>query len=79
LREVTKHFYVVVWTAAVQEYADAILDILDPNRELIKQRFYRQHCVKSEGGIYIKDLRMFDGIDLKDIVIVDNAVYSFGF
>ena len=30
-------------------------------------------------GVYIKDLRIFDGVDLKDIIIVDNAVYSFGY
>jgi len=35
--------------------------------------------VIAEGGIHIKDLRLFEGIDLKDIVIVDNAVYSFGY
>lgn len=29
--------------------------------------------------IYVKDLRMFEGISLKDIIIVDNSVYSFGF
>lgn len=29
--------------------------------------------------MYIKDLRIIKNRDLKDIVIVDNAVYSFGF
>ena len=28
--------------------------------------------------MYVKDLRIFKGIDLKDIILVDNAVYSFG-
>lgn len=30
-------------------------------------------------SVYIKDLRIFKDWDLKDIVIVDNAAYSFGF
>ena len=29
-------------------------------------------------GHYIKDLRVFKNIDLKNILLVDNAVYSFG-
>jgi CTD small phosphatase-like protein 2 len=29
--------------------------------------------------IYVKDLRIFQGIDLKDVLIVDNYVYSFAF
>lgn len=28
--------------------------------------------------MYIKDLRIFKNRDLKDMIIVDNAVYSFG-
>jgi TFIIF-interacting CTD phosphatase-like protein len=35
--------------------------------------------VQTEEGVYIKDLRIIANRDLKDIVIVDNAVYSFGF
>jgi len=39
---------------------------------------YREHCIKSDDNVYIKDLRVFKGRDLKDLIIVDNAVYSFG-
>jgi len=28
--------------------------------------------------VYVKDLRIFKNVPLKDIIIVDNAVYSFG-
>ena len=30
-------------------------------------------------GVHIKDLRVIAGRDLKDVVLVDNAAYSFGF
>ena len=30
-------------------------------------------------GIYVKDLRIFKGLDLKKVLIVDNQVYSFAF
>lgn len=79
LREARKFFYVVVWTASMQQYADAVLNLLDPNDELIDLRLYRQSCHQTEENVYIKDLRIFEGVDFKRIVIVDNAVYSFGF
>jgi len=54
---------------------------LDPENSLIHHRFYRESCyhyTNAEGeAFYLKDLRMFEEFDLKDIVIVDNAVYSF--
>jgi len=79
LREANKNFQVIVFTASHKFYADVVLDYLDPNRELIDFRLYRDHCFQSDDGVYIKDLRVVANRDLKDMVIVDNAVYSFGF
>jgi TFIIF-interacting CTD phosphatase-like protein len=70
----------MVFTASMKDYADPILDHIDPDGSLIHHWFYRESCVKIEvdgSSIYVKDLRMFEDFDLKDIVIVDNAVYSF--
>lgn len=69
----------VVFTASHQSYADVVLDFLDPKRELIEHRLYRDSCMETEEGVYIKDLRIIKNRNLKDMVIVDNAVYSFGF
>ena len=54
-------------------------DYIDPNHEFITHRLYRQHCFLTEEGYYVKDLRIFADRDLKDVVIVDNSVYSFAF
>lgn len=35
--------------------------------------------MQTEEGVYIKDLRIIKNRNLKDVVIIDNAVYSFGF
>lgn len=56
------------------------MDILDPNQELIQHRLYRDSwiAVELEGvTFYVKDLRILEGRELKDIVIVDNSVISF--
>lgn len=71
-----KLFEVIAFTASHRDYADAILDYLDKDKKLFHYRLYRQHCAKYDKNIYIKDLRVL-GRDLKNVVIVDNAPYSF--
>ena len=71
-------FEVAIFTASHQSYADAVLDkLIDPQRKY--PRLYRQHCIRTNEGIYIKDLRVIRNRLLKDIILVDNAVYSFCF
>jgi len=36
-----KYYEICVFTAGTQDYADAALDFIDPNREIIKHRLYR--------------------------------------
>lgn len=73
-----QYFEVCVFTASNHEYADTIIDYIDPTGELIQHRFYRDSCIKTTDNVYIKDLRIFKNVALKDIILVDNAVYSFG-
>jgi len=56
-----------------------VLDYLDPHHEYIEYRLYRDSCIKTEEGVHIKDLRIIKNRQMKDMVIIDNAVYSFGF
>jgi len=45
LKKAGKHFQVIVFTASEKEYADAILDLIDPDYKLIQARYYRDSCV----------------------------------
>ena len=78
LAEAVKYFEVVVFTASQKCYADVVLDYLDPTHELIHHRLYRENCLVIE-GVFMKDLRVFNNRRIQDIVIVDNAAYSFGY
>ncbi len=69
---------IIVFTASHYSYADIILDFIDPKKEIFDHRLYRQHCVISEEKLYLKDLRILNGRNLKDVVLIDNATYSFG-
>lgn len=59
LKRAAEIFQVIVFTASHQAYADVVLDLLDPTGELIEMRLYRDSCVKTNDGIYVKDLRIF--------------------
>jgi CTD small phosphatase-like protein 2 len=68
---------VAVFTASNASYANNVINYIDPTGELIQHRFFRPHCILQD-DVYVKDLRIFKNVHLKDILIVDNAVYSFG-
>lgn len=76
LQELSRVFEIVVFTSSHKNYADAILDYIDRNRQLIHHRLYREHCLNCGEDVYIKDLRIL-GRDLRQVVIVDNSPYAF--
>ena len=78
LKSANQLFQVVVFTASEQEYADPIIDYLDPTGELIQARYYRPSCFK-KNDFHVKDMRIFHQRKLTDIVLIDNSVYSFAF
>ena len=67
-------YELVIFTAAMQDYADWVLDQLDTER-LISYRLYRQHTSK-QSHVYLKDLSMV-GRDLSKTIIVDNVASNF--
>ena len=76
--ELSGDFEIIVFTASHECYAKAVLDYLDPEGKHIHHRLYRNHCVGTEQGLHIKDLRILGDRSLENVVIVDNASYSFG-
>jgi len=71
-----KYYDVYVFTASVREYADPLIDHIDPNH-LVKQRYFRESCILN-GDSYIKDLRVNSlRLDLSQTIIVDNSPISY--
>ena len=83
LNLIKKNYYIVIYTASHQAYADSVLDFMDPKKKYFKYRLYRNNCslIDVDGAkFYVKDLDIFNEYyDLKDIVIIDNSVLSFAY
>ena len=83
LQECAADFDTYVFTAGTQDYAEPLLDVLDPHRSLFQGRFYRQDCRRMPGSRqYLKDLEAVArkrglGEGLGRMVLVDNNPVSF--
>lgn len=76
MKEVSKKFEIVVFTASLAKYADPLLDVLDPEG-VVRYRLFREACVYHCGN-FVKDLTHL-GRTLESSVIVDNSPFSYLF
>lgn len=67
-------YEVVIFTAAMQDYADWVLDNIDKQKR-ITYRLYRQHASPT-GMVFVKDLSRI-GRPLNKTIIVDNVAENF--
>ncbi|KAJ3246226.1 Carboxy-terminal domain RNA polymerase II polypeptide A small phosphatase 1 [Chytriomyces hyalinus] len=74
LEKLGDDFEIVVFTASVPEYANAVLNRIDPGRR-IRHRLYREHCKLFHGG-WIKDLSKL-GRQMESIILLDNCAVSY--
>ncbi len=74
LNSLAPHYSLVVFTASVRRYADAVINLIDPDRR-IERRFFRSSCIRQEGQ-FIKDLATVTR-DLKRTIIVDNSPLAY--
>jgi len=79
LLEASEFFEIVVFTAANEAYANQVVNLLDPEREIIKTIISRKNCWETKEGFIVKDLRVLTHRKMSDLIIVDDSIYSFAF
>jgi len=79
LKKMKEHFEILVFTASHSIYAETVVRELDPEKKFISYILDRNFCLETKNGFFIKDLRILKNRELKNLIIVDNLVHSFGF
>ena len=67
---------VVIFTAGLREYAEPIVDAIDPSRGLVAARLYREATARSEHYQCVKDMARL-GRPLARTVLVDDTPLAF--
>ena len=70
LNELSEFYEIIIFTSSPKEYADDIIDKIDPKGILILHRLYKSHVI-FEKKKTVKNLNLI-GRDLNKIVFVDN-------
>ena len=68
IEQTALNFELVVFTASLSAYANAVIDQLDPDHH-ITHRLFREHCIQQADG-YVKDLSRL-GRDLQSVILID--------
>ena len=76
LEELSSFAEVVLFTAGLPEYADPIIQHLDPDNQIFSHRLFREATVKSDHYPCVKDLSRL-GRDLSRTVLVDDTPLAF--
>ena len=86
LDRMSKKFELVIFTASRQDYADIIINKIDPENKFISHRLYRQHCevvdgtlLNSKKDFHVKNLKIISNRKKEDLILIDNLLYSYAF
>ncbi|CAD8082295.1 unnamed protein product [Paramecium sonneborni] len=74
LESLSKYYEIFIFTAALPDYANFIIDIID-QKGVVKQRLYRDKTIYKD-QVYIKDLSILNR-SLSKVIIVDNMPENF--
>ncbi|CAG5117999.1 unnamed protein product [Candidula unifasciata] len=75
LEMVSQWYELVIFTASMEIYGAAVADKLDGGKNILRRRYYRQHC-NLDMGSYTKDLSAINP-DLSSVFILDNSPVAY--
>ncbi|XP_074893895.1 CTD small phosphatase-like protein 2-B isoform X1 [Buteo buteo] len=75
LESLSKTYEIFIFTTAKRDYAEKVLDVLDPKKKLVRRCLSQPDCLCARGS-YWKDLTRL-GRDLAKTVALDHAIQGF--
>lgn len=69
LEEMSKIYELIIFTSSMAEYADRIIDLIDPLKR-VSFRLFRENCVLAKNNKIVKYLKDLNR-NLKDIILID--------
>ena len=78
---IKENYFICIYTSCEKFYADSLLEILDDSNNIFFLKLYRDQCFKiniKNQNIFFKDLRIIEGVNFNDIIIVDSSAINFG-
>ena len=78
---IKENYFICIYTSCEKFYADSLLEILDNSNNIFFLKLYRDQCFKiniKNQNIFFKDLRIIEGVNFNDIIIVDSSAINFG-
>lgn len=72
LEELSKYYEPILFTAALPEYAEPVMNRIDPHRKYVRKRLFRHSTIQCKGHSFVKDLSLL-GRDMGRIVLLDNS------
>ena len=75
LKEIGKIYELIVFTTAIQEYADLLIDAIEEDKIYFDHRLYREHAIIIDND-FVKDLTRI-GRPLDKIIIIDDMPQNF--
>ena len=75
------NYFICIYTSCEKFYADYLLDSIEDSNNIFILKLYRDKCFKinyNGENIFFKDLRIINGVNINDIIIVDSSALNFG-
>ena len=75
LKEISKLYEIILFTAAIKDYAEPIINLIEKEEKFFSFKFYREHTIIIN-NFFVKDISLI-GRDIDKIIIVDNLPQNF--
>lgn len=75
MEKLSQIYDIYIFTSASKNVAEQILNYIDPKKSYFLGVLSKEECLISEKGRVIKDLRIINNKDLKDLILIDHAPF----